>query len=260
MRNKKNRKYQTRRAKRKNFLKVKFFFSVFFFLLISGGILYILFLSPYFQVEELNIAGAETIAENNLLSEFKSNSIISFNLLGNEFSSSSLFIPLQTKTASILDDFSEIENINIKKDFFSKKITIEIIEKKPFCIWCKNGECVLLDKHATYIKNFTNETGLIKITEYSKYEENLQKWCNKEKKELLYLLSKITNAKNEITEYEIYSDKVFAKYNKIDLIFDPNVDINEQIERMNIVLEKLQDELEGIEYIKLMFKDQIPVK
>lgn len=257
---KKRKRYNTKRSKRKNFLKVKIFCFTTLFLLIGGGLFYLLFLSPYFQIENLNIEGVETFEEDSLLSDLKTNSIISFNLFGNEFTSSSVFIPLQAKTASLLNDFSQIENINIHKNFFSKEITIEIIEKKPFCIWCENEKCVLLDKKATYIRDYSNETGLITINTFSNYEENLQNWCDKTKAEFLLLLKKITNEKNEITEYEIYSDKFFAKYNNIDLIFDPAIDIDEQIERMNIILEQLKDELNEIEYIKLMFEDQIPVK
>jgi hypothetical protein len=211
-------------------------------------------------MENINIEGAETFESDSLLSELKTNSLISFNFFGNEFESSSVFIPLQAKTASLFNNFSQIENINIQKDFFSKNITIEIIEKQPFCIWCENGTCQLLDRKATYIRDYADETNIMTINAYANYEDNLQDWCNKDKKEFLSLLKKISDEKTEITNYEVYSDKFFAKYNNIDLIFDPAVDIDEQIERMHIILEQLKGNLNEIQYIKLMFDDQIPVK
>jgi cell division septal protein FtsQ len=76
------------------------------------------------------------------LKNFKSNATISLNILGNNLTSESLFIPSQGKISTLLENFPEIENINVKKDFFTKKIVIEVKEKTPVFVYGVLKMCV----------------------------------------------------------------------------------------------------------------------
>ena len=248
-----------KKRKTKSLLKTKSFWGFLFFLFLGGGFFYLLFLSPYFQLENTYISGAQTISEENLLNEFTEKATISLNMFG-EINSQSIFIPSQGQISSILEQFPEIEDLQVKKNFFTQEITLEVSEKKPICVWCYNNNCVLLDKKASYIKEYTTEKGFIEVKEFDKYEEGLALWSEKTKQEFLNILLRIYKNNAEITYFEVYSDKFFAKYKGIDLIFDPKEDINWQIEKMNIILTKLEETLQNIQYIDLRFGEQAIVK
>lgn len=252
-----------RRIKKRNrrpFFKKKIFWFSFLFLIISFGFFYFFLFSPYFQIEETSILGAQTISKDELLKNFKSDATITLNILGNNLTSESLFIPSQGKISTLLENFPEIEDINVKKDFFTKKIVIEVKEKTPVCIWCSKDVCVLLDKNATYIKNYQKEVGFIKIIEYDEYEKNLRSWSGMTKQDFIITLLTVYKNNNEIKEFNVYADKFLAKYKNINFVFDPKEDIDWQIQKMNVVLKKLNYNVENLNYIDLRFGEQVIAK
>lgn len=252
-----------RRIKKRNrrpFFKKKIFWFSFLFLIISFGFFYFFLFSPYFQIEETSILGAQTISKDELLKNFKSDATITLNILGNNLTSESLFIPSQGKISTLLENFPEIEDINVKKDFFTKKIVIEVKEKTPVCIWCSKDVCVLLDKNATYIKNYQKEVGFIKIIEYDEYEKNLRSWSGMTKQDFIITLLIVYKNNNEIKEFNVYADKFLAKYKNINFVFDPKEDIDWQIQKMNVVLKKLNYNVENLNYIDLRFGEQVIAK
>lgn len=194
------------------------------------------------------------------MKNFKSNATISLNILGNNLTSESLFIPSQGKISTLLENFPEIEDISVKKDFFTKKIVIEVKEKTPVCIWCSKDVCVLLDKNATYIKNYQKEVGFIKINEHDEYEKNLRSWSGMTKQDFIITLLTVYKNNNEIKEFDIYADKFLGKYKNINFIFDPKEDIDWQIQKMNVVLKKLNYKVENLKYIDLRFGEQVIAK
>ena len=254
------RKRRIKKRNRKPFFKKKLFWFSFLFLIVSSGFFYFFLFSPYFQIEETSILGAQTISKDELLKNFKSNATISLNILGNNLTSESLFIPSQGKISTLLENFPEIEYISVKKDFFTKKIVIEVKEKTPVCIWCSKDVCVLLDKNATYIKNYQKEVGFIKINEHDEYEKNLRSWSGMTKQDFIITLLTVYKNNNEIKEFDIYADKFLGKYKNINFIFDPKEDIDWQIQKMNVVLKKLNYKVENLKYIDLRFGEQVIAK
>lgn len=245
---------------RKPFFKKKFFWFSFLFLIISGTLSYISFFSPYFQVKETSVLGIQTISKEELLKTFKEESVISLNVFGTNLTSESLFIPLKDNVSSLLQSFPEIEDINIQKNFLTQEITIEIKEKTPVCIWCKDSVCSLLDKKASYIKDYENEVGFIKINEIDDFETNLKTWSGETKQDFLMTLLTISKNNEEIKEFDVCKDKFLAKYKNIDLIFDPKEDIDWQIEKMQIALIRLNYDVSKLNYIDLRFGEQVIVK
>jgi hypothetical protein len=106
--------------------------------------------------------------------------------------------------------------------------------------------CVLLDKNATYIKNYQKEVGFIKINEHAEYEKNLRSWSGMTKQDFIITLLTVYKNNNEIKEFDIYADKFLGKYKNIDFIFDPKEDIDWQIQKMNVVLRKLNYKVENL--------------
>jgi len=248
-----------KRNRRPFFKKKVFWFSLLFFVLFFG-FLYLFLFSPYFQVKEMSVLGAQTISKEELLKNFRSDATMTLNILGSNLISESLFLPSQGKISSLLENFPEIEDINIKKDFFTKKIVIEVKEKTPVCIWCFKDVCALLDKKATYIKDYENEVGFIKINEYDEYEKNLKNWSGEPKQDFVITLLTVYKNNSEVREFDIHADKFFGKYKTINFVFDPKQDIDWQIEKMNIVLKKLNYSVENLNYIDLRFGEQVIIK
>lgn len=248
-----------RRNKKPLYKKKLFWFSLLSLLIFSTSS-YFLYFSPYFQVKDTSVSGAQTISKDELLKNFKSDATITLNIFGNNLISESLFIPSQGKISSLLENFPEIENLNIKKDFVTQKIVIEIKEKTPVCIWCSKDVCVLLDKNATYIKNYENEVGFIRINEFADYEKNLMQWSGETKKDFVLTLLTVYKNNTEIKEFDIYSDKFLGKYKNINFLFDPKENIDWQIEKMNIALKKLNYKTDNLKYIDLRFGEQVVIK
>ncbi|MDD4661944.1 MAG: hypothetical protein PHG24_01535 [Candidatus Pacebacteria bacterium] len=255
----KNRRKVIRRNRKPFYRKGAFWFS-FLSLIIISGLSYVSLFSPYFQIKETAVLGTQTISKEELLNAFKDNSVISLNVLGNNLTSESLFLPLQNNISSMMENFPEIEDINIKKNFFTQKITIEVKEKTPICIWCADGSCVLLDKKATYIKDYESEVGFIKINEIEDYESNLKLWSGQTKDDFIMTLLTVYKNNEEIKEFNVEADKFLGIYKNINFIFDPKEDINWQIEKMNIALKRLNYDVEGLRYIDLRFGEQVIVK
>ena len=93
-------KRKKRRKLRKPFFKKKSFWFLFLVLISSSFLFYFSLFSSHFQVKETSISGIQTIQEDKLLKNFKSNATISLNILGNNLTSESLFIPSQGKIST----------------------------------------------------------------------------------------------------------------------------------------------------------------
>ncbi|MFA7141804.1 MAG: hypothetical protein WC157_00675 [Candidatus Paceibacterota bacterium] len=249
-----------RKRKKIPLYKKKSFWFFLFFILLAFITSYFLLFSPYFQTKETQVLGVQTISKEELLKNFKSNATISLNILGNNLTSESLFIPSQGKLSNLLETFPEIEDISVKKNYFTKKITVNIKEKTPICIWCSNDVCVLLDKKATFIKNHENEIGFIKINEYIDYENNLKSWSGETKQDFILTLFTIYKNNNEIKEFDIYADKFLGKYKNITFVFDPKENIDWQVQKMNVILKTLDSHVENLKYIDLRFGEQVIIK
>lgn len=261
----KKRKSHTTRRKiirrnKKPLLKNPYFWFSLLFIGLFLGISYLLMFSPYFQVKETSVSGTQTISKAELLKTFKNDSAITLDILGTSLISESLFLPSQGDISSLLESFPAIENINIKKNFFTQEITLEIKEKTPVAIWCSLKKCFLLDKNATYIKDFENEVGFITIHEYDEYDENLKEWSGESKQDFIITLLTIYKNKNEIREFNVYSDRFTGIYKGVEFVFDPKEDIDWQIEKMAIVLKKLNDDISGLTYVDLRFGEQVIIK
>jgi len=247
------------RRNRKPFFKKKVFWFSFLFFCVFGVLSYVSFFSPYFQVKGTSVLGAQTISKEELLKTYKNDAVISLNILGSNITSESLFIPFQN-ISSLLESFPEIENINIRKNFLTQEIVLEIKEKTPVCIWCKEESCVLLDKKASYIKDYESEVGFIKINEIDDFETNLKTWSGGTKQDFLMTLLTIFKNNEEVKEFDICKDKFLAKYKNVNFVFDPKEDIDWQIEKMQITLKKLNYDVSSLKYIDLRFGEQVIVK
>ncbi|MCX7589439.1 MAG: FtsQ-type POTRA domain-containing protein [Patescibacteria group bacterium] len=148
-------------------------FKIFFIVLIIESliifILYIIIYSPIFKIQEIKINGLNQVSEKEI------NNFLIINLFNNSFikkilSSKNILIWPENLDNN-LKMFFTIKSVQIKKDFLNRKIEINVIERKPFGIWCliSQNECLEFDSDGIlFKKTFLSEGNLIlKINDYS---------------------------------------------------------------------------------------------
>jgi cell division septal protein FtsQ len=253
-----------RRRKKSIFTNFYFSFSVFASIIVLSTIGFFLF-SPRFQVQELNVSGNKDIPTDQLKQMAEEGMKTSFSFMGFDISTASIFLSGNKGVSDLMEAFPEIEKVSVKKNF-PNGLSLEIIEKTPFSIWTDifdNSKCYLVDSKGSYIKEYNNEeeySSLIKVIQKEKIKD-LDKKVALEK---LSLIKKELggNAIN-VFSFDLYEEKVLVKSDVGCLIiFDINKDLEWQIEKLSIVLEKSKysSDLSKLEYIELRFGNNAYIK
>ncbi len=127
------------RLKRNRLLKFKIYGVSLVFLLLMAGAGYLIFFSPFLKIKEISII---RIAQNNqpiypdqeLIDDLKK-------FFGGEKKSFLFFGPdhilgWNESAEAFLENYRGIEKLEIKKDYFERKIKIEVKEREKFGVWC----------------------------------------------------------------------------------------------------------------------------
>lgn len=139
--NKASSKIARRRKKREKFF---LFLKIAVPIIFSAGAIWLLRVD-FLQVKDFEAVGNEVISTESL-----KNVALHF-VSGNKFlfipKTNILFLSKSDLSAVLLSDFSGIEKINANKEFFSRKIKLEIFERKEDFIWCsENNRCFSMTK------------------------------------------------------------------------------------------------------------------
>lgn len=256
----KTRRKITKRRKKSIFTNFYFSFFVFASIIVLSATGFLLF-SPRFQVSQLNITGNNNILTEDLKRVAEQKLKTSFSLLGMDISTESIFLSMGGGVNSLLESFPEIEKITIKKNF-PNGVSLQIVEKTPYVVWTDEKR-YLVDKNGSYIKDFEDRedySSLIRVNEKEKID-------NLTKKDILEKLSKIElklkNNSINISEFDVYQEKIVTKSNlSCKIFFNISDDLDWQIEKLIIVLgnSKYSDNLNSFEYIDLRFGNQAIIK
>lgn len=119
------RKYGKPRRIRRNtpFWRKKYLFVVLVFAFVFGGLGYLFLFSPIFQLQAQEVRGARTVAPQALLEMVPSQGNL-------------LFISQKPLEENILSTFPEIGRAQVKKNFFFRKLVIDIIEREELVLSC----------------------------------------------------------------------------------------------------------------------------
>ncbi len=132
------------RIKRKKpILKNRFFWFGILFLVLAGGIFYLVCFAPFFQIRAINISGCQKVQTQELENAIKSQIVknIAF------FNTQSIFLVNSGKIAAeIIKNFPQIEKINLQKDLLDK-LVVSVGERKPAALLCQGEKCFLIDKN-----------------------------------------------------------------------------------------------------------------
>ncbi|MFA5432001.1 MAG: FtsQ-type POTRA domain-containing protein [Candidatus Paceibacterota bacterium] len=254
----------TRRRKKSIFSNFYFSFSVFASIIVLSVAGFLLF-SPRFQISQLNISGNNKIATEDLEKVVQEKLKTSFSFLGIDMSTESIFLSLGDRANSLIEAFPEIEKVTIKKNF-PNGVSLQIVEKTPYAIWTDDfddSKCYLVDKNGSYIKKYVESeeySSLIKINEKEEIKDLDRKMILEN---LSKIETKLKNNKINISDFDLYEEKLVVKSNlACKIYFNIDDDLNWQIEKLEIVLgnTKYSDRLNSFEYIDLRFGNQAIIK
>jgi hypothetical protein len=129
--------------RKKPILKNRFFWFGILFLILGGGIFYLVCLAPFSQIKKINISGCQKVQTQELEAAIKDQVVknIAF------FNTQSIFLANADKiTAEILKTFPQIEKINFKKNL-PDNLAIFVEERKPSALLCQSEKCFFVDKN-----------------------------------------------------------------------------------------------------------------
>jgi len=272
--------------KRKSLFRNRFFWLAVLFLIISVGIFYLVCFCPIFQVEDINISGnfpfakASADKQKILFSEIKK-------IIEEKVSQKILFLPsksiflidLNQIDKPLLERFPQIDKVNLERKLPSTLI-VEIKERFPFGVCCQalpsfpsenlGGQvenCFYIDKEGIIFEENPQRAGLVIKSEEKRTRAFLgEKVAEKELLESIFEIQRKLkeNLKIDIEEFIIFEkEKISAKtFEGWGIYFNPKSDINWQLTKLSLVLEKEipSERQKELEYIDLRFGNFAPYK
>ncbi|KKT22562.1 MAG: hypothetical protein UW08_C0006G0002 [Parcubacteria group bacterium GW2011_GWB1_43_8b] len=169
--------YQTQKDEERTRKKRKFrlFFAGFFLVLVILGI-FLICKTAVFQIKDIEIQGNQLVENESILEIInKELGELSWPLNWIFVKDSSIFLTLKREEIlqKIENDNPPMETINLKIDYFKKKVSISLVEREKFALWCQESvACWWFDKEGVvFIEGPATEGELIpKIVDYSGIE------------------------------------------------------------------------------------------
>ena len=251
--------------KKKSIFRSKFLWLTILILIIFGGIFYLLYLSPYFQIKEIKISGNEKVPTEKILSPVQKE--IGQKLLF--FSTKSIFlVNLSQIKKGILDNFPQIAEVEIKRRLPSS-LGIDVSERQGIANFCQEEQCFLLDGEGVIFEEVPKENLSAPLIKKLGEAGPLPKLGGEViEKELLSKILEITSELKNLgipsTEVLIVSDdrlNVKTQENW-EIYFNPQGDVSWQLTKLKAVLEKFipSEKRKDLEYVELRFGNSAPYK
>ncbi|MDP1629670.1 MAG: hypothetical protein Q8L57_03560 [bacterium] len=249
--------------KRQKSPKLKLFAGIFLvFAALAAG----LFFSPVFQIKKIGIEGnAETSGQ-----KMEAFARSYFNFFGGS-EGNLLFLKVNDLSEKMKSEFSELEEIAMKKDFLNRALMIKVIEKKPIGIWCSDDSpCFYLERKGTIFKEAPATEGslilLIRAARSSLPPELGEKVIDEKPLDfILYLRKNLPPAVNlsvrEFTFKPQSRDVEALTGEGFKIYFDSQKDAGAQLANLKILLdEKIKEERSGLEYVDMREGNRIYYK
>lgn len=247
--------YRIRR--KKSILKNRLFRLTISVLMILGGIFYLIFFSPFFQIKEIKISGTEKISGEELKRSVESQ--IQKKLLF--FPTKSIFlVNLGDIRNNLSRSFVELAGIDLKRKL-PDVLTIKIEERKPAAIFNHEERLFLIDREGIIFDTASGDIFLPEIENLT-FKENPElgkKIIGKEQ------LSLILDIKDKLKKnFNLDALRIVAASEErlnfkiidgFELYFAPKEDVDWQMTELGLILEKqISPEKRGeLEYIDLRF-------
>lgn len=243
--------------KKKSVLRNRFFRLTTLVLIICGGIFYLIFLSPVFQVKRIEIVGNEKIFGDKLKKNIESQ--IQKKMLF--FPTKSIFlVNLREIKNNFSKGFIELAKIDLKRKL-PDILTVEIEERKPEAVFKREGNLFLIDKEGVIFAPASGDIFLPEIENLT-FKENPELGKTAISKEKLSLILDVRDKLKKNFNLDALQIVVAAEerlnFKTIDgfeIYFSSKEDINWQMTELGLLLEKqIPSEKRGkLDYIDLRF-------
>jgi cell division protein FtsQ len=238
--------------KKKPIFKFRLFWLGILIVLGTSLFIYFLFFFPAFQIKNIEIEGTSFVQENNLRELVESFVKRKFLFLE---SKSILILSKNNLKKLILEKNLEIKDLEIKKKL-PDSLIIEVSERVPVANFCWENDCYFLDEEGIIFRKSDSKNLVIKTE-----KGNLKLGDQVIEKDLLEKVLKIARTLEskfsiKTEEFTVSSLKIEVKTDKNwILIFNPQKDLNWQIQELELVLERQipEEKIEDLEYIDLRF-------
>ncbi len=241
--------------KKKPILRNRFFWIFVLISLLSGTAIYFTIFSPTFQVKEIKISGVQKLRAEDLQNTIQRPIEKKIAI----FPTKSIFlINLGEIKGTLLKEFARLEKVDLKR-ILPATLIIQIQERQPVGVWCKESSCFLIDKNGIIFEESSMGDGLVI---WSNKNENVilgQKVLDENLiSSILMVKEKLsTNSKIEARDFIIVdNERLNVKTGEgWEAYFDPTKNMEWQLTELSLVLEKeIPFEKRGnLEYIDLRF-------
>lgn len=247
-----------RKKKKKSIFKSKIFW---FFIIITGsvlGFLTLLLTDSFYQLETIEIRGVELTSEHSLRSFIENNSETIFG------SRSLVFLPTSLLKAEVLSSYPHIELIQIEKKF-PRKLDVSIYEREKIAVWCREREqalnCYKIDATGVAFERVFEPEGLT-ITRENEEELNLgEEVFQREKIDFLVQAKEDLDNDFDFTVNAMtipHERSLFMETEEgFEIRFDFEDLLDDQIERLDILLSEEISDTETLEYIELRYGNSV---
>lgn len=256
-------KTKAHRVKReRSLLKSRVFWYALLLSLFVFSLIYLMFLSPVFQVREIRVTGNEKIGDEEIGERAVFNNILLFE-------TKNIFFVNAAKTqANILSAFPVIESVRLKRNFPSR-ISLFVQEKERVAVWC-GDICFVLDKDGVAFESM-QDPGFLTIYTAQKEGSIGEKLIDKK---TLSFVSQFQNraveflarngAEVQIPSFRIVSAQtVHATTSEgWNVYLNIQKDMDWQLTKLGVVFERelSPDKRARLEYVDVRFGDQAYIK
>lgn len=248
--------------RRKKIIQKKGFWIILLVILSVSTIFYFIMFFPKFQVSHVEISGNEKIEKKDI--ENITWGYLNKKLFGTgifNISSKSIFIVNKKNLIKdILSNFSNIEDVQIKKDL-PNSLILKVKERQPFAVFCQENNCFFIDENGVIFESLeTRSKDMIIIM--SDYMEILigKEIIGKNIMDIISIVEKNLkdNFQIDIKEVFVSNTLIFKTSENWKVYFDPTSDIDLQITKMNSILENeiTQSDRKNLQYIYLQYQDK----
>ena len=248
------------RPKRSLFTRPIFWLCI-LLLILSGGVFYLFFFFPKFQVQEVIVSGNEKTSSQNIEALVWQD--INKKALG--ISHKSIFTVDANKIKKdILVELTGIKEVKVQKQWL-QNIKIEVIERSPVAIFCPNNSnqnCFFIDDSGVIYESIDADKNQLIVRQVVADADLVAGRVVVDKSILDAIMRVKSDLKNnfQIDIVEVFSSNplIFTTQEQWEIYVDPTLDIGAQITKLDLLLKNSITSAvrKNLKYIYLQYKDR----
>lgn len=247
--------------KKRRFFQRPLFWIFLFFIILIGGVLYVVLFLPQIQIAAVKISGNKKIPTGAI--ESLAWDAINKKTFGISYKSMLMEDGKNIENVA-LQKFHLIESIEVQKEF-PNTILMTVKEREPFAVFCQEGDydCFLMDKHGII---FEPQAGPMEPFFIIEKTQDTQKAVLGQQAIETELIGGITKIQKDLQDnfgvqtlrIQVGDTLVFDTNEHWKIYFDPKENMDLQMAKLNILLKDRipEDARKSLQYIYLQYKDR----